>query len=253
MANERWGDIKAWGSDTGTPISLAKRINIVNDMVPIRGLKVLDAGCGGGAFVERMLELGADVWGIEFLDEKVAEWHARHPNDDRVRTGDLANLDFVDGAFDIIFMNEVLEHTPDDSRVLAEMRRVLKVGGLFFNFTPNRLYPIELHGVIFRRSGQHVSGLRFPFAPWLPLSISRRIIEFPARNYWPRELLRMTREAGFTVLSQRYVWQTFEGLEGKRHGVKSQICWAARLVAGILEKTFGLKIFGCSQLVIARK
>ena len=60
-----------------------------------------------------MLELGADVWGIEFLDEKVAEWRYRPPNDDRVRTGDLANLDFVDGAFDIIFMNEVLEHTKD--------------------------------------------------------------------------------------------------------------------------------------------
>ena len=108
--------------------------------------------------------------------------------------------------------------------------------------------------MIVRRSGRHVGGLSAPFAPWLPLALSRRFIDFPARNYWPGELRRMTAAAGFTVLAHRFVWQTFEG-----HGrddlppSASRVRKLLRGLANTLERVPLVRVFAVSQLVIARK
>lgn len=245
-------EVEIWGSDTATPRNLAKRVDFVRGITDLEGLKVLEAGCGEGHYVDALAAAGADVRGIEYLADKLAAWNRRHPGDDRVRFGDLQALDFADESFDLVFMNEVLEHVPDDRRALAELFRVLKPGGLFVNFTPNRLYPLETHGVIYRRSRRHVGQLRAPFIPWMPLSLAGRFVDFPARNYWPGQLTRMMRDAGFSVRGQSFMWQTFEGAG---HGVTiaHRFAAAARGLARTLEKTPGLRRFGISQVVVAVK
>ncbi len=246
-------DIEISGSDTGAPLNLAKRVGIMARYRDVRGLRILDVGCGAGAFVEALAGLGADAQGIEYMQDKIAEWQHRHPGDDRVQWGDIERLRFADASFDAVIMNEVLEHVPNDRNALNEIFRVLKPGGLFFNFTPNRYYPIETHGFLGKSSGKSISGLRFPLLPWLPLAISTRLVRFWCRNYWPGELRRMTRAAGFTINAHSFVWQTFENISGGKKRLVHQFAPQARLLARILEHTPLLKRFGVSQLIIASK
>lgn len=246
-------EVKVGGSDTAAPINLAKRLNLITRTIDIRGLRILDIGCGAGAFVDALCAAGARAEGVEYQTDKIAEWNARFPNDSRVRWGDAENLDFADETFDIIMMNEVLEHIPSDVNALKEAFRVLKSGGLFFNFTPNRFYPIETHGFLSRKTGIHLSGMKFPFLPWLPLTISRRLVSFWCRNYWPADLRRLTKSAGFTVISHGFVWQTFENISNGKQRLVHRFADKARFIANLFEKTPLLKIFGTSKLLIAQK
>lgn len=246
-------DIAISGSDTSAPLNLLKRVGIISRYIDIRGLRVLDIGCGAGAFVAALGDLGAQAQGVEYVEDKIGQWRQRFPGDMRVQQGDAEHLSFQDDHFDIVIMNEVLEHIPSDTNALREAFRVLKKGGLFFNFTPNRFYPIETHGFIDKTSGAHRSGLRFIALPWLPLSISRKRVSFWCRNYWPWDLRRMTRSAGFKTLSHQFVWQTFENISGGKKRLIHAVSHQARYVANILEKTPVLKVFGASQLLISTK
>lgn len=245
--------IEVAGSDTAAPINLSKRLGLIGRSVDLRGLALLDAGCGAGSFVEAARRQGADARGIEYQKDKVAEWQKRNPGSDRVQFGDLAGLQFGDATFDAVLNNEVLEHVPDDDLALREMARVLKPGGQLFLFTPNRYYPIETHGLILRDTGEHVSGLRGPFVPWLPLALTERKFKFWARNYWPRDLRRKVERAGFVVERHDFVWQTFENISGGRKRLIHRIAPFARAAADLAEHVPLVRRFGCSQFIVARK
>ena len=58
---------------------------------------------------------------------------------DGVRCEDVQRLTYADASFDVITHTEVLEHVPDDSRAFAELRRVLRPGGIM-------LFTVPLHG-----------------------------------------------------------------------------------------------------------
>lgn len=53
-----------------------------------------------------------------------------------VQRVDMLNMDFSDGAFDLVIANHVLEHVEDDARALSEIRRVLRPGGMAILQTP---------------------------------------------------------------------------------------------------------------------
>ncbi len=246
-------EIEVGGSDTDAPLNMAKRLRHITRWRDLAGKRVLDAGCGAGGFVEAMAARGAEVVGVEYMADKIREWQQRHPGDDRVRQGDLAKLDFPDDSFDVVLLNEVLEHVPDDNLALREIARVLRPGGAFFLFTPCRYYPIETHGFLTHGTRRHLAGLRGPFLPWLPLSISERLVVFWARNYWPHELAAMTRRAGMEIVHHGFVWQTFENISGGPRRWVHRIAPLARAVAEIAEKIPLVRRFGVSQLIVATK
>jgi SAM-dependent methyltransferase len=57
---------------------------------------------------------------------------------DGVRCEDVQNLSYADASFDLVTHTEVLEHVADDARAFAELRRVLRPGGLM-------LFTVPLH------------------------------------------------------------------------------------------------------------
>lgn len=101
------------------------------------GLRVLDLGCGEGAFTAAAASAGADVIGAEVAQAALDRAVRRHPGLDFRLVPFCDPLQFEDGAFELVWASEVIEHVADTARWLSEVRRVLAVGGLFLVTTPS--------------------------------------------------------------------------------------------------------------------
>jgi SAM-dependent methyltransferase len=101
--------------------------------------KVLDYGCGAGEVVGimRRNELDAYVCELFYQGGDLSE---QVPADiqDRIFAMHGDRIPFPDESFDLVISNQVLEHVPDLDVVLAEMRRVLKPGGICLSVFPHR-------------------------------------------------------------------------------------------------------------------
>lgn len=101
--------------------------------------RVLDVGCGNGAFLRRMVSWGADpslLSGIDLLPERVAASQRVSPNID-VRQADASVLPFEAAAFDLVFQHTVYSSILDDEMrraVSREIQRVLRPGGLMVSY-----------------------------------------------------------------------------------------------------------------------
>ncbi|MEW9920132.1 bifunctional 2-polyprenyl-6-hydroxyphenol methylase/3-demethylubiquinol 3-O-methyltransferase UbiG [Marimonas sp. MJW-29] len=105
------------------------------------GKAVLDLGCAGGFMAEALAERGARVTGIDPAAEAIraAQAHAAQGGKEiRYDVGVGEALPYDDGAFDAVVCVDVLEHVSDLDKVLSEVARVLKPGGLFLYDTINR-------------------------------------------------------------------------------------------------------------------
>ena len=109
---------------------------------PIKGKKILDFGCGDGAFSYAISLRGALVSGIDLVEEAIAFARQRHGELGTggtffVESGYETNFDT--GTFDGVISTDVIEHVQDPGRFLAEIHSVLRPGGVAVISTPIRL------------------------------------------------------------------------------------------------------------------
>jgi 2-polyprenyl-6-hydroxyphenyl methylase/3-demethylubiquinone-9 3-methyltransferase len=105
--------------------------------------KLLDVGCGGGLLAEELARVGFEVTGIDPAPESIetARAHASASGlPIEYLTGAGERLPFADASFDHVACCDVLEHVDDVGRVVGEIARVLRPGGLFFYDTINRTF-----------------------------------------------------------------------------------------------------------------
>jgi ubiquinone/menaquinone biosynthesis C-methylase UbiE len=248
-----YGEIVIGGGDTNQPFNLSARLALIQRHVPLAGRKVIDCGCGAGGYLLELLKLGADAWGIEYNEEKVRRLRQMVKDTNRVKTGDLERMDFRDATFEVVLLNEVLEHVPHDQRALSELHRILEPGGKLVIFSPNRLYPFETHGVSWKSSGHDVPPYCTLFVPYIPVRMGKRFLDYHARNYFPHELKRMVRFAGFEITHCTYMWQTFENISGRQPAFIRVLRPLWRQISFAFQKMPLLRAFGVSQVIFATK
>jgi 2-polyprenyl-3-methyl-5-hydroxy-6-metoxy-1,4-benzoquinol methylase len=104
-----------------------------------RGTRVLDIGCGDAGVLIAFAEQGSVCAGIE-LDEKSRERGLLRAEEHGVtidfRSGVAEALPWADGSFDLVILDNVLEHVQDRPGTLREIHRVLRPGGLLYMVTP---------------------------------------------------------------------------------------------------------------------
>ena len=129
-----------------TPIgSLVKKVEsdlLLDLLKPARGETILDAGCGTGVFTRDILSFGATVLGLDvslpmlIRAKQQAQGAALH-----VLAGDLLNLPFPARCFDKTVSVTALEFIADGQRVVRELFRVTREGGIIVVATLNSLSP----------------------------------------------------------------------------------------------------------------
>lgn len=95
--------------------------------------RVLDVGCGDGLFFDRLVALGADVYGVEPDADLVRD---DGPYRDRIHIGRFDDSYDTDRRFTLITMLDVLEHMPDPSAALRRARHVAAPGAWWLVTVP---------------------------------------------------------------------------------------------------------------------
>jgi SAM-dependent methyltransferase len=136
--------------------------------------RLLDFGCGGGSYLERMHRQGWQVMGLDVSPEAVQAIHTELGL--RALVGTLPHPDLQPASFDVITMWQSLEHVHDPGQVLGEARRLLVAGGKLVVAVPN------------------ISSLPFRWfrQAWFALDLPRHLTHFT-----PRTLDLMLRQTGF--------------------------------------------------------
>ena len=108
---------------------------------PLKGLKILDVGCGAGLLSESMAILGADVVGIDATEKliKVATHHAKKSGlKIEYLNDDVSVLAEKKQKFDIVLCMEVIEHVDNPDEFIRTCNKCVKDDGLLFVSTLNR-------------------------------------------------------------------------------------------------------------------
>ena len=124
--------------------------NHFNKSQSLRGLKILDIGCGGGLISEPMANLGADVTGIDASEKniKVAKIHAQKNN---------IKINYINKSpeqltetekFDVILNLEIVEHVDNLNLYIKSCNQLLKKNGLMFTATLNKTFISYLKAII---------------------------------------------------------------------------------------------------------
>ena len=109
----------------------------------LKGLSILDVGCGGGLLSEEFAKSGAEVTGIDISENslKIARTHAVE-NDLTInyKSGYAENIPANDNTFDVVICADCIEHVNNLEKVISEVSRVLKDSGIFCYDTINRTF-----------------------------------------------------------------------------------------------------------------
>ncbi len=119
------------------------RLDWIDGLVSLNGLRVLDVGCGGGILADSMARKGAAVLGIDLASKalKVAQLHALEAQTQGVEYLEVSAEALAaeqPGSFDVVTCMEMLEHVPDPASVVNACAALVKPGGHVFFSTINR-------------------------------------------------------------------------------------------------------------------
>lgn len=169
-------------------------VSAVTGIVDLRGLRVVDLGCGGGIYSTAMAQMGALVTGVDCSAQMVSDARERARSlgvgDVRFMQGDAVCTGLEAGTADVVLMRALIHHVPSRPAVLAEARRLLIEHGTVL------IQDRTMEDVLAPPSAEHFRGWFFEMFPHL--------IDIEAgRRPGIQEVDRALREAGFSTVSHR--------------------------------------------------
>ena len=218
-----------------------RRLALIRTYAPLEGQRILDVGCGLGVYVKKMRAFSQEVYGVDVDSEKVAEASQTLPH---IHLAPAEKLPFPDGFFDVVLLHEVIEHVEDDRQAILEAHRVIKRGGRIVIFAPNRLYPLETHGVFWR--GKYHFG-NIPLVNYLPDSLRQRLCPH-ARTYTRGDIRRLFEGLSVEVIVHTQIYPGYDKIAARRPAMGILL----RRATYALERT-PLRAFGLSHFVVVKK
>lgn len=208
---------------------------------PRAGGRVLDNGCGIGAYLAQLAAAAQTAHGLEFDAERAHQAGSSNPN---VAQAAGEALPYPAAAFDLVLSHEVLEHVADDRRSVTEIERVLRPGGRLVLFVPNRNYPFETHG-IYWGGGYHFGNI--PLVNYLPDRWRQRLAPH-VRAYRRRQLDDLFDGLALRVIERRILFGAYDNWIARWPRLGRGLRWLFQA----LERT-PLQAFGLSHFWVVEK
>lgn len=218
-----------------------RRLALIQQHTALDDRWILDVGCGIGIYVRKFRNFSEHVHGIDLDTERVAAGARDLPN---LQVCASEHLPYPDNTFDVVVLNEVIEHVTDDQKTIAECLRVLQPGGKVVIFAPNRRYFFETHGIYL---GKRYIFRLIPFVNWLPDRLRQAFCPH-VRAYYARDIRRLFQGQPASVRHHSYVFPGFDN-----------IVYDYPLLGRFLRRLFytleqtPLRQFGLSHFVVAEK
>jgi SAM-dependent methyltransferase len=199
-----------------------RRLNMIRSAAGdrLKG-RILEAGCGVGAYLTRLATSGSLTVGLEIELERATQAVAAGGV---LVCGAGEGLPFCDNYFDLVLSHEVLEHVQDDRKSLEEIVRVLQPGGRLLLFVPNRGYPFETHGFYWRNK-YHFGNI--PLINYLPRGWRNRLAPH-VRVYSPHDLIKLLKGLPVCVIHRRVIFGAYDN-------VIARLPFAGRIVRSLLQ------------------
>ena len=207
-----------------------RRLALMRQYVSLEGKRILDVGCGLGMYVKRFRDFSEAVYGVDVDLERAAE-----------------ALPFPSGCFDVVLLNEVIEHVEDDRQAVREAYRVAKAGGKVVIFAPNRLYPFETHGIFWR--GRYHFG-NFPLVNYLPDALRRRLCPH-AKAYTGRDIRALFEGLDVKFVVHTQIYPGYDKIVRRRPWLGSLLRRATYALEGTPLRAFGLSHFAVVEKLSA--
>jgi 2-polyprenyl-3-methyl-5-hydroxy-6-metoxy-1,4-benzoquinol methylase len=132
--SERYAEHNRVERGAGFVFAGQERVDLFRGYVGGPGRRVLDLGCRDGS-LSRAYADGNEIVGVDADREALA---AARKLGIETHWADLDEpLDFADASFDVVVAGELLEHLRDPHRIVDDVRRVLRPGGVFVASVPN--------------------------------------------------------------------------------------------------------------------
>ena len=163
--------------------NITKHFNINKKNLPLKNLKILDIGCGGGLLSEPMSRLGAKVTGIDASEKNIKIANA-HLKKSKLKINYICaspeSLKTTKEQFDVILNMEIVEHVDDVELFIKKSSELLKKKGLMFVATLNKTLKSYIFAIV---GAEYI--LR-----WLPIGTHEwekfvepsKLIEYGKRN-----------------------------------------------------------------------
>lgn len=159
------------------------RVRAYLEQPELASARMLDVGCGEGLLVEEYRNKGRDIQGLDL-----------HYSSSYVTRGDITDMPWEAGSFDVVLALDVIEHLgyATQSLAFAEMSRVLKPGGRALVSLPNLAH----------------------FASRWTFLLGGRLLRTSEAERHPgdrpiAEYLELIERSGFTVVSRRGIFPTY--------------------------------------------
>lgn len=131
-------------ADDYNVFSESANARLVDSFVRLSGLapgaRVIDLGCGSGTFTHLLKQRGYAAAGLD-ISPKLLELARRNYPDLQFDEGDVEALPYEEASVDGVLLSGIVHHLPDARLCAAEVMRVLRPGGRFVAFDPNRANP----------------------------------------------------------------------------------------------------------------
>ena len=150
-------------------------------VIPYRGSgRIPDVGCGAGSYLYRLRNWGWDGYGVEPSETAFKQAQSLGL---AVRHGILVDAQFENEFFDVVRLDNVLEHLRDPLPTFREIHRIVKADGLVYVIVPNTR---SLVFWLFQDD-------------WYALETPRHVI-----SYCPRTIEVLCQAAGFEIVEMSY-------------------------------------------------
>jgi 2-polyprenyl-3-methyl-5-hydroxy-6-metoxy-1,4-benzoquinol methylase len=153
-----------------------KILSVLSDYLqcPLQTLNALDLGCASGIITrvlapcfKRIVGTDIDLPALEYARSAETSHAVFFPSD-------AMNLPFKNDVFDVVICAHVYEHVPDSAKLMREIRRILKLGGVCFFAAGNRVRLVEPH-------------YRLPFLSMLPTALAHLYLRLTVKGTYYEE------------------------------------------------------------------